>query len=170
MYGFGYTTDLGKRVFYFSFINKSSKVYTFFVEIVVLVTQSIAKLVLQFLDFPTIWYWIYNSLNQKVKAGRIYLHSGPWNFWNLRDKPSTFAHSPSGKDPLHNLTLPRWSKLAGGEGGPEEANKRPGSSLGLTRGQLVSETWPGNNPVMAAGEAAAAPPRRRGSRRNERGS
>jgi hypothetical protein len=54
MYGFGYTTDLGKRVFYFSFINKSSKVYTFFVEIVVLVTQSIAKLVLQFLDFPTI--------------------------------------------------------------------------------------------------------------------
>jgi hypothetical protein len=40
VYGFGYTADLGKRVFYFSCKNKSSKVYTCFVEIVVLVTQS----------------------------------------------------------------------------------------------------------------------------------
>jgi hypothetical protein len=29
----------------------------------------------------------------------------------------------SGKTPLHSHTLPRWSKLAGGEGGVEEANK-----------------------------------------------
>jgi hypothetical protein len=36
---------------------------------------------------------------------------------------STFAHRPSGKDLLHNPTLPRWGKLTGGEVRPEEANK-----------------------------------------------
>jgi hypothetical protein len=55
--------------------------------------------------------------------------------------------------------------LAGGEVGPGEAHKRAGSAIELTRGRLVSETWPGNGPVMAGGEATAAPPRRRGSRR-----
>jgi hypothetical protein len=51
MYGFGYTTDLGKKVFYFSCKNESSKVYTCFVEVVVLVTQRTTKLDLHFLDF-----------------------------------------------------------------------------------------------------------------------
>jgi hypothetical protein len=55
--------------------------------------------------------------------------------------------------------------LTGGEVGPGEANKRAGSSIGLTRGRLATETWRGNGPVMAGGEATAAPPRRRGSRR-----
>jgi hypothetical protein len=43
-------------VFYFSCRNWSSKVYTSFVKVVVLVTQSTSKLVLQFLDFSTILY------------------------------------------------------------------------------------------------------------------
>jgi hypothetical protein len=41
----------------------------------------------------------------------------------LINQPSAFARRPSGRDPLHNLTLPRRSKLAGGEVGPEEAIK-----------------------------------------------
>jgi hypothetical protein len=54
--------------------------------------------------------------------------------------------------------------LAGGEVGHRDANKRAGSSIGLTRGRLAMEARPGSDPVMAGGEATAAPPRRRGSR------
>jgi hypothetical protein len=50
-------------VFYFSCKNKSSKVYTSFAEIVVLVTQSTAKLGLQFwiflrIDIEFTSHWI----------------------------------------------------------------------------------------------------------------
>jgi hypothetical protein len=55
--------------------------------------------------------------------------------------------------------------LTGGEVGPGDANKRVGSAIGLTRVQLAPVTRPGNGPVMVGGEAPAAPPRRRGSRR-----
>jgi hypothetical protein len=54
--------------------------------------------------------------------------------------------------------------LAGDEVWPRDANKRVGSSIGLTRGRLATEARPGNNPVMAGGEATVAPPRWWGSR------
>jgi hypothetical protein len=59
IYGLSSTTDLGKRVSYFSCKNYSSKVYTSFVKVVVLGTQSTTKLVLQFLGFSTILYGFY---------------------------------------------------------------------------------------------------------------
>jgi hypothetical protein len=108
-------------VFYFSCKNKSSKVYTSFAEIVVLVTQSTAKLGLQFLDFSTNWYWIYKSLDSRAKLGRIFLCLGPWNFWNFKNIPLHLTPRPSGTNPLHNCTPPpaagqarRWRGRAGG--------------------------------------------------------
>jgi hypothetical protein len=62
IYGLGSTIDLGKRVFYFSCKNYSSKVYTSFAKVVVLVTLSTEKLVLHFwifiqfyMDFTSYW-------------------------------------------------------------------------------------------------------------------
>jgi hypothetical protein len=68
IYGLGSTTDLGKRVFYFSCKNYSSKVYTSFAKVVVLVTHSTEKLVLHFLDFYTILYGFYKLLDQRGKT------------------------------------------------------------------------------------------------------
>jgi hypothetical protein len=56
MYGLCRITDLGILLFNFSSKNYSSKVYTYLEKVVVLVTQSTAKLSLQFLDFSTILY------------------------------------------------------------------------------------------------------------------
>jgi hypothetical protein len=78
MYGFGYTADLGKRVFYFSCKNKSSKVYTCFVEIVVLVTHSTAKLSLQFLDFSVILYGFYKLQHFGSRSETDSSRTGPW--------------------------------------------------------------------------------------------
>jgi hypothetical protein len=56
MYGFCRITDLGISYFNFSSKNCSSKVYTCLEKVVVLVTQSTAKLSLQFFDFSVILY------------------------------------------------------------------------------------------------------------------
>jgi hypothetical protein len=82
MCGFGCTTDLGKMVFYFSCKNYSLKVYTCFVEVAVLVTQSTTKLALQFLDFSTILNGFYKSLDQRGKTRRIYFCPSPWKVLN----------------------------------------------------------------------------------------
>jgi hypothetical protein len=64
IYGLGNTTDLGKTHSNFSCKNYSSKEYTSFAKVVVLVTQSTTKLFLQFLDF-SILYEFYKSLDQR---------------------------------------------------------------------------------------------------------
>jgi hypothetical protein len=51
MCGFGCTTDVGKRDFYFSCKNYSSKVYTIFAKVVGFGTRSTTKLILQFWIF-----------------------------------------------------------------------------------------------------------------------
>jgi hypothetical protein len=56
-------TDLGKSHFNFSSKNYSSKVYTFFVEIVALVTKSAAKLGLQLFYFLQ-FYMDFTSCSQ----------------------------------------------------------------------------------------------------------
>jgi hypothetical protein len=136
MYGFCRIIDLGNSHFNFSSKNLSSKVHTCFAEIVVLVTESTTKLGLRFLDFFTNWYWIYKSLENRAKLGRIFLCLGPWNFWNFTNIPLHLTPRPSGTNPLHNSAFPRRGKLAGGEVGPEEANKRGGWAIGLTCGRF----------------------------------
>jgi hypothetical protein len=55
-------------------------------------------------------------------------------------------------------------KLAGGEVELGHANKRQGSSIGLTCDRLVAEDWPGEAPASGGGGAAAARPRETGRR------
>jgi hypothetical protein len=141
-------------------------VYTSFAEIVTLVTQSIAKLGLQFFWFSTNWYWIYKSLDSRAKLGRIFLCLGPWNFWNFTNIPLHLTPRPSGTNPLHNCTLPRWGKLAGGEVGPEEANKRGRWVIGLTCGRFAVVAQAKRRLAMAGGEVVAARPLRLGLRWN----
>jgi hypothetical protein len=75
--GLGSTTDLGKTHFNFSCKNYSLKRYTSFAKVEGLVTSSIAKLVLQFLDFSMILYEFYKPLDQEVKNLRIFFYTGP---------------------------------------------------------------------------------------------
>jgi hypothetical protein len=44
------------------------------------------------------------------------------------------------------------------------ANKRQGSSIGLTRDRLVAVDWPGESPASGGGGAVAARPRETGQR------
>jgi hypothetical protein len=55
-------------------------------------------------------------------------------------------------------------RLAGGEVELGHANKRQGSSIGLTRDQLVVVDRPGESPASGGGGAAAAHPRETGRR------
>jgi hypothetical protein len=69
--------------------------------------------------------------------------------------PSLLTRRPSGTIPLHNSALQRWGKLAGGEVGPEEANKRGEGAIGLTCGRFAVEARAERRPAMADGEAVA---------------
>jgi hypothetical protein len=87
MYGFCGITDLGKTHFNFSSKNYSSKVYTSFAENVVLVTQSTTDLGSQFLDCSTILYGFYNLQANHKGRERIFLYTGPWNYWIFTKYP-----------------------------------------------------------------------------------
>jgi hypothetical protein len=114
------------------------------------------------LDFSTILYGFYKSLDQEVKKLRIYFFSGPWKSLNLY----TYTHHSSRKVPggfwLHSCGLPRRGKLAGGEVGPGVVNKRGGRSIELTCDRSTAVAWPKKSPVMAGGETAVARPPRLG--------
>jgi hypothetical protein len=76
--------------------------------------------------------------------------------------PSHLTRRPSGMNPLHNSALPRRGKLAGGEVGPEEANKRGGWAIGLTCGRFAVVARTERRPAMADDEVVAARPPRLG--------
>jgi hypothetical protein len=100
---------------------------------------------LQFLDFSMILSSIYKVLLKPLKS----------------EETSCTQPLPDLKVHRCALGLPHRTPtavgaLAGGEVGPGDAKKRVGSSIGLTRGRLATETRPGNGPVMAGGEATAA--------------
>jgi hypothetical protein len=80
MYRFCRITDLGKSYFNFSSKNYSSKVYTCFVKVVVLVIQSTAKLGLQFVDFCKILYGFYKPLDQREKLEESFSTQAPRKF------------------------------------------------------------------------------------------
>jgi hypothetical protein len=164
IYGFGSTTDLEKRDSYFSCKNWSPKVCTSFVKVVVLVTQSTAKLVLQFVDFLMILYGFYKTSTKRWKLKNLFL------FWPLESfKFHTNTLPSSRKTPrgfwLHSRALPRRGKLAGGEVGPGVVNKQGGWLIELTCGRSAAVAWPEKSPATACGEAVAARPPRLGFRR-----
>jgi hypothetical protein len=91
MYSFFRTTDLSKMVFYFLCNHWSSKVYTCFVKIVVLVTKSTTKLVLQFLDFSAILDGFYKIRHKGSKS----------DFWFYEQVPGFHGRPLGGNHLLH---------------------------------------------------------------------
>jgi hypothetical protein len=115
MHGFCRITNLGKSHFNFSSKNYSSKVYTCFVKVVALVTQSTTKLGLYFLDLSTILYGIYKFQAQHKREGRILFHKGPWNFWIFTKVPLTLTAKPPKPTTLTNMPLTQvnmWHRVA----------------------------------------------------------
>jgi hypothetical protein len=161
IYGFGSTTDLGKRDSYFSCKNWSSKVYTSFVKVVVLVIQSTTKLVVQFLDFSTILYGFYKTLDQEVKLKNLFLL---WPLESLKLHTSTLPSSR--KDPGEFLASQPCPPVAGQarrrRGRLGVVNKRGGWLIKLTCARSAAVAWSKKSPAIAGGEAVAARPPRLG--------
>jgi hypothetical protein len=123
MYGFCRITDLGISYFNFSSKNYSSKVYTCFGKVVVLVTQSTEKLGLQFLKFSTILYDFSKLQLKHIKGQDSILHKGPGNFLKFTTLPSALTLRHLQDCDLHTPALSGGAELAAGEVGPELANK-----------------------------------------------
>jgi hypothetical protein len=130
MCGFVFTTDLGKLVFYFSCKIWSSKVYTCFVEVAVLVTQSTEKLVLQFLDFSTILYAFYKMLPKHTRGKDSFREKAPGKIWMLTDMPFVCA-----KGPGITWVLAMWPL---GQGGGA-AGRNPATSPTVLVGEAAGE-------------------------------
>jgi hypothetical protein len=118
--------------------------------VVVLVTRSTTKLDLQFLDLFTILTRIYKVLLKQLRGEETFCTQTPFLILKVHSCARGLPHR----------TPKVVGTLAGGEVGPGEANKRARSAIGLTRGRLAAEARRVKGPVMAGGEALAAPPRR----------
>jgi hypothetical protein len=70
-------TDLGILHFNFSSKKQNSNVYTYFVKVVVLITETTEKLVLQFLDFSVILYGFYKVQHFGSRSGTDSSRTGP---------------------------------------------------------------------------------------------
>jgi hypothetical protein len=116
------------------------------------------------LDFSTILYGFYKSLDQEVKKPRIYFFSGPWKSLNLHTYTLQSSRKVLGDFWLHNHALPQRGKLAGGEVGTGVVNKRGGRSIELTCDRSAVVAWPKKGPTMADGETVVARPPRFGFR------
>jgi hypothetical protein len=75
-----------------------------------------------------------------LEEWRHFMHPAPDGFKSSQMCPRPSPPYPDGG----GRACRRW-------GGPEDANKRAVSSIGLTRGRLATETQPGNDPVIAGG-------------------
>jgi hypothetical protein len=101
-YGFCRITDLGISYFNFPSKNCSSKVYTCFGKVVVLVTKSTTKLGLQFLQFSKTLYDFSKLQLKHIKGEDSILHKGPGNFLKFTTVPSAFnAQTPTRLQPSH---------------------------------------------------------------------
>jgi hypothetical protein len=127
--------------------------------------MSKAKLVLQILYFSTILSKFCKPLDQEVKYLRVYFYTDPRKVLNPHNHALRTSTSVPKGFWLHNRTLWRWGRLAGGEVRSGEVNKQGGSSIGLTHDRSVSMAWPEESPAMAGGETVAAQLPRLGFRR-----
>jgi hypothetical protein len=127
IYGLGSTTDLGKRVFYFSCKNYSSKVYTSFAKVVVLVTHSTEKLVLHFFGFLYNFIWILQVTGSKGENLKILFlpkslesvepsHNNPWVLHSGPKKIPIFTSLPFRRreDSPSAIAARTWTKNGSG--------------------------------------------------------
>jgi hypothetical protein len=151
MYGFCRITDLDILHFYFSSKNCSSKVYTCFAKVVVLVTQSTTKLRLHFFGF---FYDFIRILQDPVKAhkrGRSNLQTDPWNFPNLTDLPLLLTHRPL-QDSNPRIGIPA------AQGGSPPVRWH-GGTIELSLSQLAVVAWAEGSPASGGGRTVVARPR-----------
>jgi hypothetical protein len=113
MYRFCRNTDLGISHFNFSSKNQSSKVYTCFGKVVVLVTQSATKLGLQFLDFSMILYNFSKLQLKHTKGVRFISRTDPWKVLGV--------HSYAPGSQLHPRKDFRASNVVQGHGAARPA-------------------------------------------------
>jgi hypothetical protein len=129
MYGFCRITDLGISHFNFSSKTYSSKLYTCFEKVLVLVTHSTTKLGLQFLDF---FFVILNDFSKSqlkhTKGVRFISRTDPWKVLGV--------HSYAPGSQLHPWKEVRVTNVVQGQGGG-------------TAGRI-----PANSPAALAGEVA----------------
>jgi hypothetical protein len=113
---FAENTDLGISHFNFSSKNQSSKVYTCFEKVVVLVTQSTTKLSLQFLDFSVILYDFSKLQLKHTKGVRFISQTDPWKVLGVH------SHAPGSQ--LHPWKEFRASNVVKGHGAVRPAGFR----------------------------------------------
>jgi hypothetical protein len=127
MYRFFRITDLGILHFHFSSKNCSSKVYTCFEKVEVLVAPSTTKLSFHFSEFSVILYGFFKVTAETQQGVRIILRRNPWNFLSLTRLPSTLAARPS------NPKNPHRGTLGGGGGSPPTMWARLRQTCGTER-------------------------------------
>jgi hypothetical protein len=153
VYGFGRNTDLGIPHSNFSSKNQSSKVYTSFVEIVVLVTQS--TIFGNFYDF--IWILQVSSTTQKGRKNLLSQES--LELFELHN--STLSFNTQALE-FQQLTqgCPQWrGRLAGGDVGPGMGIKRYLAAIRCTRARLGHLVRPEGSSASGGGGAVVAQPR-----------
>jgi hypothetical protein len=157
MYGFFRNIDLGILLFNLSSKNYSSKVYTYLEKVVVLVTQSTAKLSLTFLDFSTILYRFYKFQLTHKEGVESLCTQAPRTF-----KPSQLYPSVLQPDP--RVPKPPTSRTSTAEGRPPPTmwvRHRQTNGMGL-RLALPSTDWWWRFGRGGHRRAAAAEQRQRG--------
>jgi hypothetical protein len=166
MYGFCRITDLGKSHFNFSSKNCSSKVYTCFAKVVVLVTQSTAKLGLQFLDFSTILYRIYKLQLKTLKGVRFISRTDPCKVLGVHSYALGLHKTPQKEVRPCNAALgslgrrgsPDSGEAGGGDGrgsGWRGSRVHEGSICVLTRGGERTGGRARRRPATAAAGSSA---------------
>jgi hypothetical protein len=178
MYGFCRITDLGISHFNFSSKNCSSKVYTCFGKVVVLVTLRTTKLVLQFLNFSVILYDFSKLQVKHTKEEDTFCEWPPGKFQKITDMPLVCTKPPG---TIWGFAM--WSKGArGGAAGRIPARLAAGLAgevarmkEGFTLARLVTGVWAETLPASSHGGAgrrwprAAQMPAMHGQRRMVRG-
>jgi hypothetical protein len=134
MYGFCRNTDLGISHFNFSSKNSSSKVYTCFAKVVAIVTQSTAKLALQFLEFATILSRIYKLRLKTLKGVRIILRRNPWKVLNDHRQALILHQIPWNYLGSYNVAHGAWGQRGLEKFRRPRRRARPGSGWGGSRG------------------------------------
>jgi hypothetical protein len=130
MYGFCRITDLGISHFNFSSKHYSSKVYTYFEKVVVLVTHSTTTLGLQFLNFYVILYDFSKLQLKHTKGVRFISETDPWKVLGVQ------SYAPGSQ--LHPWKEVRVSNVVQGQG-DGAAGRIPVTSPAALAGEVARE-------------------------------
>jgi hypothetical protein len=161
-------TDLGISHFNFSHKNLSSKVYTFFKKVVVLVTQSTTKLGLQFLYFSVILYNFSKLQLQHTKEVRFISRTDPWKVLVVHSYAPGSQLQPRQEFRASYVVQGAWGGAAGripATSPAALAEEVAGEGLGVTGERCVCLHAVGRGLAGMGGGVRWRPPRERLLRR-----